>query len=113
MNTHFVKTPEPPYVAVIFTFELRPDDREGYEARLAEMNALAIQQDGFLGEEGVRLENGRGLTVSYWRDMEAVDAWRRHVVHLAAKKAGREKWYAQYTLRIAEVGLEKSFSAGA
>jgi heme-degrading monooxygenase HmoA len=113
MNEHFVETPEPPYVAVIFTFELRSDDRTGYETRLAEMNALAVQQNGFLGEEGVRLENGRGLTVSYWRDMDAVDAWRRHVVHLAAKKVGREKWYARYSLRIAEVGLAKTFVAGA
>ena len=98
-------TPEPPYVAVIFTTE-QSDDLDGYEAMSARMLELARSQPGFLGVESVR-EGGSGITVSYWRDREAVRAWGEHPEHREAQRLGRERWYRSWRLRVVEVGVER------
>lgn len=98
-------TPEPPYVAVIFTTE-QSDDLDGYEAMAARMLELARSQPGFLGIESVR-EGDRGITVSYWRDREAVRAWGEHPAHREAQRLGRGRWYRSWRLRIVEVAAER------
>jgi heme-degrading monooxygenase HmoA len=96
------RTPEPPYVAVIFT-SLRASGDHGYGAMSDRMVELAAQQPGFLGVESVREGGGLGITVSYWRSLEDVVAWRRHPEHLCAQRDGRRIWYREYQLRICEV----------
>lgn len=103
MSTNgFAKTPEPPYVAVIFTTR-RTDGDNGYGEMAAEMEALASQQAGFLGIESVRDADGFGITVSYWRDEDSVRAWKDVGRHRAAQAAGRAKWYEHFELRVARV----------
>ena len=96
--------PKPPYYAVIFSSVLN-DDHSGYREMAAEMEELASQQPGFLGFEAAR-EDGRGVTISYWRDMDSIRNWKSHARHLHAQKLGREKWYAEYRVRIAQVSRE-------
>lgn len=93
-------TPEPPYVAVIFT-SIRTEGDDGYAATAGEMGELAAQQPGYLGFESAR--DGIGITVSYWRDEEAARAWKQQAAHLVAQKRGRESWYRDYRVRIATV----------
>lgn len=94
------ETPEPPYWAVIFT-SLRTDIDEGYGAMADAMVELAAQQPGYLGVESAR--EGLGITVSYWRDLESIAAWKAVVKHRAAQTRGREAWYLDYCTRIARV----------
>lgn len=93
-------TPPPPYYAVIFT-NLRADDDPAYDETARRMEELAAAQDGFLGMEHAR--DGLGITVSYWRDLEAVAGWKRHAEHLVAQRMGREQWYSAYRVRVALV----------
>lgn len=108
MTTAPAVTPEPPYFAVIFTSVRRPEEA-GYEATATRMLELARAQPGFLGVESAR-EDGLGITVSYWRDLDAIAAWKAHTEHRAAQASGRELWYHRYTVRVARVerahGLE-------
>ncbi|MDA3039395.1 MAG: antibiotic biosynthesis monooxygenase [Actinomycetota bacterium] len=97
----FARTPEPPYYAVIFT-TTQTDDGEGYGDTAAAMEALALQQPGYLGIESAR-SGGLGITVSYWTDEVAISAWRQNVLHAAAREQGRAQWYAHYELRVAKV----------
>jgi heme-degrading monooxygenase HmoA len=94
------QTPEPPYVAVIFT-SIRTEGDDGYGAMAAEMAALAAKQPGYLGHESAR--EGVGITVAYWRDEESARAWKQHAAHLVAQKRGRESWYRDYRVRVATV----------
>ncbi|MGI9306666.1 MAG: antibiotic biosynthesis monooxygenase family protein [Gammaproteobacteria bacterium] len=96
--------PAPPYYAVIFTSRSAAF-REGYEDMAREMEETAARQPGFLGIDSV-CENGTGITVSYWRDLESVKQWKNHPRHLVAQKTGREKWYDNYRVRIAKVERE-------
>lgn len=107
MPAGFAETPEPPYYAVIFT-STQTDDRRGYEAMAEAMMTLAHAQPGCLGAESARGADGLGITVSYFRDEEAVQAWQRHARHLGAQKLGKERWYAHYELRVAKV--ERAYS---
>jgi heme-degrading monooxygenase HmoA len=93
-------TPEPPYVAVIFT-SVRTDGDHGYAEMSERMDELAARQPGFLGVESAR--EGVGITVSYWADQAAARAWKRDAEHLIAQRRGREEWYAGYRVRIATV----------
>lgn len=101
---------EPPYWAVIFTSELTADT-DGYAAMAERMVELASRQPGFLGIESAR--DGLGITVSYWRDLPSIAAWRADVEHLAAQRLGKERWYRRYRLRIARVERDWQFEGHA
>ena len=101
-------TPEPPYIAVIFTNIYHATKDDGYAQTAEAMVDLAAKQDGYLGLESVRDGDGTGITVSYWRDEEAVKKWKAVGEHQAAQKSGKQKWYKAYTTRIATVSRQYS-----
>ena len=99
-------TPEPPYYAVIFS-NIRAENTSGYEEMAVEMVRLAEQQPGYLGQESAR--NGLGITISYWKSLEAIKTWKANTDHLIAQKFGRDIWYAAYKARIALVERDYGF----
>lgn len=103
-------TPRPPYVAVIFS-SLRTGGDAGYADMAERMARLAAEQPGYLGMESARDPEGFGITVSYWTDEAAVAGWKQEVDHLAAQTLGRERWYARYAVRVAEVRRAWDWSA--
>ena len=96
-------TPAPPYYAVIFT-SLRTDGDDGYAETAQRMEELSSRHPGFLGIESARSE--LGITVSYWSSLEAIKNWKQNTEHLAAQQKGKEKWYADYRIRICKVERE-------
>lgn len=97
------KTPKPPYYAVIFTSTDADTDHTEHAAMSRQMVELAETYDGFLGIEPARNENGTGVAVSYWRDLETIREWGRDPEHLVAKEKGRTIWYDRYRIRVAKV----------
>ena len=65
-------TPKPLNVSAVFT-SIRTDVKEGYD----EMNNLTFKElepiEGYLRCEAFRDENGFGVNVSYWKDMNALN----------------------------------------
>ncbi len=100
-------TAEPPYYAVIFTSVRSETDDAGYAEAAARMIALAQGMEGFLGVESAR--KGLGITVSYWRDLASIKAWKAQADHLGAQAEGRRRWYDAYRVRIAKVEVEYAF----
>lgn len=101
-SSPFAPRPAPPYYAVIFTSQ-RTDGDAGYGAMADEMVALATAQPGYLGVESARGADGLGITVSYWRSLDDIAAWRAVLAHQAARDRGRAGWYSHYELRVARV----------
>ncbi len=95
--------PNPPYYAVIFVNQRTEDDGDGYGTMADRMVELAQQQEGYLGVESVREDSGKGITVSYWKTMDAIKSWKADVEHCEARKLGKDKWYEDYQLQIAKV----------
>jgi heme-degrading monooxygenase HmoA len=108
LATTFADTPEPPYVAVIFT-STRTEGDHGYAVMAESMNELAAKQPGFLGVESAREDIG--ITVSYWVDQAAARAWKEVAAHRVAQRQGRAVWYQNYRVRIATVDRDYSMTA--
>lgn len=104
--TDHTNTLKPPYYAVIFTSTLTGEDLAGYSQTAETMLSLAQQQDGFLGVD--EAQETVGITVSYWRDLKAIQAWKQQIQHAEAQQQGRASWYANYDVRIAKV--ERAYS---
>jgi heme-degrading monooxygenase HmoA len=92
-------------IAVIF--EVWPaDGRAGEYFDLASgLKADLERMDGFISIE--RFESiatkGKYLSLSFWRDEEAVRAWRNLEAHRKAQMKGRAGIFADYRLRVASV----------
>ncbi|MBL3820511.1 MULTISPECIES: antibiotic biosynthesis monooxygenase family protein [Bacillus cereus group] len=99
------------YYAVIFTSHLSNDTTD-YSVAADKMEELAKQQPGFLGVESARDHSGLGITISYWKSLEAIENWKQNVLHKEAKKRGREQWYEHFHLRICLVEKEFKFHRG-
>ena len=63
------------------------------------------QIDGFVSIERFQslVDDSKILSLSFWRDETAVQAWRNVEHHRQAQKAGREGVFRDYRLRVASV----------
>jgi heme-degrading monooxygenase HmoA len=102
------RTPEPPYVAVIFTAQ-QTSELDGYEETAAAMQEAATRQPGYLGVESVADAEGVEITVSYWRTEQNARDWKQVAEHLAAQGLGRSQWYEAYEVRVATVTRHYGF----
>lgn len=68
------------------------------------MEALCKDQPGFLGMDHAR--NEIGITISYWKTLDDIKAWKAHTEHLEAQRLGYEKWYSFYNVKICKVERE-------
>lgn len=92
-------------IAVIFEVEPHPDRRDAYLDLAGQMRALLEDIDGFISVE--RFESlttpGKLLSLSFWRDEEAIEAWRKLEAHRGAQAKGRGDYFRDYRLRVAGV----------
>ena len=92
-------------IAVIF--EVWPTDGRAVEYfdLAASLREDLVKIDGFISIE--RFESlttkGKYLSLSFWRDEEAVRAWRNLEKHRSAQAMGRGGIFADYRLRVASV----------
>ncbi len=98
--------PERDYYAVIFSSE-KSGDLEGYQEMDELTMELAWQQNGFLGYESCSNGN-KSVFISYWESREAVDDWRKNMVHIQAKSNAKQ-WYKRYLSQICKVENSKLF----
>jgi len=90
-------------LVILFRSQLSEEAGDDYHAMAAEMLAYAKTQPGFVDFRQYQAEDGERLTVVKWKDRETLEAWKNDTRHRAAKKSGRERWYASYDIEIAEV----------
>jgi heme-degrading monooxygenase HmoA len=92
-------------IAVIFEGWPKPDRQQQYLDIAADLRPLLERIDGFISIE--RFESlyqpGKLLSLSFWRDEQAVDAWRQKEEHRAAQALGRGEVFADYRIRVAAV----------
>lgn len=92
-------------IAVIFEVEPLPGRAESYLNIAADLKPHLETIDGFLSIE--RFESlatpGKYLSLSFWRDEDAVRAWRTLPDHRRAQEMGRRAIFSDYRLRVATV----------
>jgi heme-degrading monooxygenase HmoA len=92
-------------IAVIFEVWPDPDHRNDYFDLAAALKPQLEQIDGFISVERFEslTDKGKVLSLSFWRDEDAVARWRNLAEHRAAQAKGRSGIFADYRLRIASV----------
>lgn len=91
--------------AVIFEVLPEPERRQEYLDLAAELRPELEKLDGFISIERFSslTEDGKMLSLSFWRDEAAVVAWRENLAHRAVQAKGRGGIFRDYRLRVAEV----------
>ena len=92
-------------MAVIFEVWPAPGRRDEYLQLAAALRSEVEQIEGFISVERFEslYEEGKLLSLQFWRDDEAVTRWRNHLDHRRAQAMGRGGMFADYRLRVAEV----------
>ena len=92
-------------IAVIFEVIPAPGRRQEYLDLAAALRPELERQDGFISIERFTslTHEGKVLSLSYWRDEEAVKRWRQLERHRLAQARGRNGVFADYRLRVASV----------
>jgi len=88
-------------IAVIF--EVWPARREDYLDIAASLHPRLQEIDSFRSSCESPTEKGKMLSLSFFRDEVAVEAWRNVAKHRAAQAEGRAGTFKDYRLRIAGV----------
>lgn len=100
-------------IAVIFEVWPAEGRSAEYLETAADLRPLLEDVDGFVSiERFVSLvDEGKVLSLSFWRDEDAVREWRTTLEHRRAQEIGRAGVFADYRLRVAAVvrdyGLEE------
>jgi len=92
-------------IAVIFEFTPAPGRKQEYLDLAAALAPELDRTDGFVSIE--RFESitapGRFVSLSFWRDEQALASWRNLAGHREAQAKGRGGVFAGYRLRVAGV----------
>jgi heme-degrading monooxygenase HmoA len=92
-------------IAIIFEVIPAPGRRQEYLDLAAALRPELEQQDGFISIERFAslTHEGKMVSLSFWRDEEAVQRWRQLEAHRLAQARGRNGVFADYRLRVASV----------
>lgn len=92
-------------IAVIFEVQPTAEGRPIYLNHAATLKPLLEQMVGFISVERFQslAQPDKLLSLSFWRDEEAVRGWREMALHREAQAAGRGGLFADYRLRVVQV----------
>ncbi len=101
-------------IAVIFEVMLEPERGQRYFDLGAELRDQLSEVEGFLSIERFQSlsEEHKFVSLSFWRDRAAVEAWYRRPNHKAAQGAGRAGIFQDYRIRVAEVFRDYDLAQG-
>ena len=92
-------------IAVIFEVTPLPGMEQRYFDIAVELRESLQAIDGFVSVERFQslTRPGTYLSLSYWRDEEAVRTWRGKTDHRAGQAEDRARVFADYRVRVAQV----------
>lgn len=92
-------------IVMLFEYRLIDEHIEDYTKHASNMRRLVQEVDGFISIERFRSETDptKILAVGYFRDEVAVTAWRNLPQHRQVQILGREVFFSDYRLCMADV----------
>jgi len=92
-------------IAVLFEVWPEGEHKQEYLDIAASLRPLLDEIDGFISIERFEslYEPGKILSLSFWRDEQAIEKWRQIEVHRTAQAAGRADAFKNYRIRVAGV----------
>ncbi len=101
-------------IAVIFEFIPDPAHSEQYFDLAAKLRDTVEKVDGFISIERFQslADENKFVSISFWRDREAVDTWYQVPGHRDAQEEGRQGIFKDYRIRVAEVFRDYDMAQG-
>ena len=101
-------------IAVIFEVTVDPENGGRYFDLAAALGSELAEIDGFLSVERFQsmTTEHKFVSLSFWRDREAVEAWYQRPNHKAAQVKGRAGIFRDYRIRVAEVFRDNDLARG-
>lgn len=96
-------------VLVVFRSKIRPENEEGFLALADEMMPIAESMPGFVSYKVFKAEDGERCSIIEFETEEDLRGWREQVDHRRAQQAGRESFYAEYSLQVGIPSRESRF----
>jgi len=75
----------------------------GYDKAADQMMQAVQNQIGFVAVYSARDNNGVGITLSYWTNLDAISSWKNNNTHQAIQRKGKTQWYDWYQLQVSEI----------
>ncbi|WP_372002826.1 antibiotic biosynthesis monooxygenase [Tistrella mobilis] len=92
---------------IVVTFELEavPGQNQTYVNMVNRLQPMLQKMEGFISVECFQstLHPAKVMSVTIWEDEEAVLRWRNLDPHLSAQKAGRDRIFHDYHVRVMTV----------
>jgi heme-degrading monooxygenase HmoA len=82
----------------------------GYEARAEEMLRLAQAMPGFVEFKSFTAPDGERVSIIQFESAETQQAWARDAAHRAAQAEGRDVFYDEYRIVIAEITRDHTWT---
>lgn len=99
-------------IAVIFEVMPSAQGKAEYLKIAAQLRDILENTDGVLSIERFQSlsDEGKILSLSFWRDEDAIQNWRNTLEHRAAQKQGKDNLFSSYRIRVANVVRDYSNS---
>ncbi len=91
--------------AVIFEVTPTREGKDEYLKIASELRNFLEDRQGFISIERFAslIEEGKVLSLSFWKDEASIETWRRLMDHRAAQAQGKNTLFESYRIRVAEV----------
>ena len=92
-------------LAVIFEVIPKADNKDEYLDIAGDLKSYLADIDGFISIERFQslVDEKKLLSLSFWRDEEAIRIWRNKMEHRDAQMKGRSQIFENYRIRVAQV----------
>jgi len=100
-------------IAVIFEVHPKKEKYQEYLNIAAQLKPLLQGIDGFISIERFSslADEGKILSLSFWRDEAAIEEWRALESHRFAQTKGRDSIFNTYRIRVADVSRDYGMEA--
>lgn len=101
-------------IAVIFEVRTKENCSDRYFELAGELREKLNQVDGFISIErfqSLSFDN-KFLSLSFWRDTEAVENWYLNQDHRAAQEEGRKNIFDDYQIHVTKVLRNYDMTSG-
>lgn len=104
----------PPFAAgqvvTVFRNRLAPTAGSEYHETAEAMLDLAREMPGFVDFKTFGAEDGERVSLVTFADAASQRAWRDQADHRTAQEAGRDRFYAQYSIQVCDCTAVRAFS---
>ncbi len=90
---------------VVFEVSMKPGVQQDYFDLAAELRPELEKIDGFISVERFQslADEGKYVSISFWRDADAVADWRAHARHRLAQDRGKNEIFADFRISVCAV----------